>query len=1051
MLIKKILLGLLFVFSVSSIYALECNFDYSQNCERTASSFNSFNLNFAPSNMIDTYSAQIYNKENPSNKLRLEIEGNVVRNINPLIEPGVYVLSIETVNKANQKNTTEFEFIFDNTVPIPPKVPIKINTTSSNVLVSGETLIGNTKVIATVGSSSFEAVSDNEGKFQLTLASLQNGINYARFYAENSQGVKSAPVERVIMSNGDFKSTGNDASNIQIASSSEISSINGRTIFSNGVFVTSKRNFYVFGTASGSRGDLIYINGQRAVFDGTRFGGFVLLNEGRNDIVVKSDNNNRREITVIFSNFNFMFEEVNFNKVVSDANVRFQGSTNFDLPFNVYLNGKYITAQTSQNGNFDFIIQNLNEGKNYISLVGHNSEILSYIVYRDVLEPVINVLTPERISEGQQFIFEATDDTGIDFTSINVRIGNLNFNPEDIEISGNFFIVNISNLATGVHSYEISLRDRSGKSSVKSGSLNVNSDNTLIENIHLEKGYNIGNKIFAAPGKQKIVIKPSRFIAFKKIYLDNVEQIDYDIKSTGEVHINLDFSNDNGILKFIFVNNQMEEFEQEFFYFSSSKRPTVELDYIERSSGIPNSFIRVTGKINSPHFDWTSLSFNNQKGFQRYGDYFEAYVQLSGSGQLRNLQISGFDYMGIPLSNSNYGSILFSDTTDTRISVMSPRVFRSGFYGTIISNDPARIKNYVSSYDGFSMPLAYMSRNAISYPVHQRDGIRALNLRGVESSLRTISSVETFTIDTIDPEIYFEVDGNRLKVIVDGTLSNVDMSNFRVEVNGVEFSYNSCSNYIKRGIFDMCIQLNPQSGDVINIYAKDIAGNSAQRSFTFEVDQPDPPAPDPTSPDPNNTDVYIVGTDTNVTENPVIIQGNIVSDVPIADVIVSGGAGGECEFDDTSFLCIVTAVPGENNFTVEIIGDNGQTLAEDSITITYNASFDIDIRITNIEGVNLYKVGNEYYYVYGDIDISAIVSDRSAISILIDGERRLIGSREGEFNVRVNLEEHFFGKEKAEASLWLEAKDEFSNAGVSQSFKIIFNRVFETIVRIIVY
>ena len=73
---KKFLIFLLLILNISTIYSVDCYFE-TNSCQRTMNSFNTFNLAFnnntAHNDLFDSFNAKIYDKENPSNEILVDV------------------------------------------------------------------------------------------------------------------------------------------------------------------------------------------------------------------------------------------------------------------------------------------------------------------------------------------------------------------------------------------------------------------------------------------------------------------------------------------------------------------------------------------------------------------------------------------------------------------------------------------------------------------------------------------------------------------------------------------------------------------------------------------------------------------------------------------------------------------------------------------------------------------------------------------------------------------------------------------------------------------
>ena len=991
----------------------------SNECKSFASPYNTFILNFLAEEDLDNYEIELYNSQNPSNKIQLEEIANYqYRNLNPFTEPGVYILHIKAYNWAKKLFEKDFEFVFDNTEPMPPIITSSLITHTNSIIVEGETKPGYTIIAQDLSGSQITTTALNDGTFQLTLNNLE-GINYYKFIAQNFNSLTSSSTERIILSN--------PSSPLADATFSLFDpvSTNSNTYKEGNTFYTTKRNFYLEGTANSIE---IYANGNPAKISGGKFGVFVLLNEGENNIKIQSGSN-IETITVNYIRTNFQFLELSIPKVISeDTNI--VGKANYDLPFNVYLNGQFVAEQTPQEGNIDFPLSNLKPGKNYLYIEGQDGQSISEFIYLDTQSPQLRLVSSENLASSNSFIFEVKDDTGIDMKTINVQIGNYLLTNDDVNLSGDFYKVDITKIPQGNYDYTITLSDLAGRQSVITGALSINSQNTVLEHIYIDNGYNIGNNIFVKSGINNIIISPSRYIAFEKFYLDGINQIDYEIKSNGDIYMTLDFQNENGTLKFTFLNSEREAFSQDFIYFTDDEIPQLKLDYIDTSQASENQRVKVTGTIEDSHFDWTSLHFNNENDFLRFGNHFEAYLKVENSGT-QNLNIYGTDF-ALNSIQKNFGGILYKDVTSSQLDFEN--INKNLIIGTLASPS-LRTNNYVYSYDGFKIQNTYIGPSNIKLATSPRQGLRSINLKGIESSGKRFSDISIISIDSEPPQIYFRPGAqNKLQIIIDGTLSNIQSVQITLNEEPIS-AISTCSSYTKISTHDICKEVNLETGLVIT--AQDSQGNTLTKTFNGNFDT----LPTKTA----NLEIFFNGNDIFTTKTNHFIQGQITSSYPLTSVKVGST---NCEFDEYNFVCPITISSKENIYTVTATNSNGQSI-QNSITIN-SALETYSLSLENIEGVGIYKVAEEYFINLDYMKVKGLIDKKSVITLLLDGRKILVGEKEGAFNIDVDLTEQLAGKNSDEISVQLEAEDKYGNKANSNTFTLIFNRVLETIVNIVV-
>lgn len=1032
---------LLCLFTVST-FANECNFDrYNSNCDYVYTSFNTFNVNV--DGKVDNVSAIMYKKDNPNNRVALEIDKSSLGNSNPTIpientvplsEPGVYVLMIDIQDSFLNTYTQSHEFVFDNTNPMPPKIPLRFDNNGNTFTITGNAF-PNSQVIAQnfQGNQLGSVTVSNDGTFTMDLNLNSNSINPVRFYTKYNDDLKSAYVERVIFQKDLVKNPSSVISSLSI--DSNLQSKNFGTWKEGNIYYTTKRDFYIEGSVSGSDllGAPVYLNGIPVLSVGSgKFGGFVLLNEGENNLEVKAGNK-VSNIQVNYIDTSFKFESVDIDKRVmaSSVNVAIEANSNF--PFDVYLNGDFVNSYTvNNNGAVSFQISGLKPGKNHISFSGFDNQNINEIVYYDNESPHLEVISPESISKSDEFVFIAKDDTGINWDTLDISIDNFAYSENQLFINGDYYILNISNMSYGTHAYTITVYDNLGKSATQSGQIIKDKTITTLDLFDIEgDGYRVGNRLYVKKGVNEILIEPSKYISFESILIDGVDQTNYHINSNGNVVLNGNFINSNGTIRFEFINYDRENVVQTLNYITDDEKPEVILDFISKPYSYGDELILISGEIIDSNFDWTRLNFNGENNFNRFGDYFEAYVLPTETNG--NLQVSGYDYSGNSFKESVSGGLLYLDDTDGSLNILP--INQSVINGDIV-NARNEIKNYVSSYDGFDMNGVYVKKDSFSLPTSQREGLRSLNLNGVEASGNTLRSIEKFSTDSTPPQIYFEEgsDSSTVNVIISGTLSEV--SEVKIDGNNKVLS-SDCGSYTRIDKEDLCFKT--PKGDGFEVYAKDGSGNEYTRVFNSDFD-------DLSSLDVEDK-VYFNGNDVKVLEPNYFVQGQVVSASPIKDVNLDGA---DCYFDDYNFICYVNLYSGLNELEVSV-----KTIEMVDIKSTINVTLlesDIFININDVFGDNVFKISGEYYILDSGVGLEGDVTKASVVSLFLDGREELMGEKEGVFTIDISEEvgERISQKEEDEFQVWLEAEDDDGKKGISEKITLIYNRILNTLVEVIV-
>lgn len=757
---KIFLTFVLLLFGFSLVNAQDCYFkSFNEDCQRITSPYNTFTLTGLNSlGNYEKYDAEIYNTKNPSNKLKFTQDNFNLMQISPFLEPAAYTIKIKAYDKSSNIVAKEFEYIFDNLEPMPPIVDLKLNNVNH---ISGKAE-PNTILFADISGSLLQTTVSADGTFNLQLIGLDSGYNYVKFYIEKNNGMKSQIVERVFLSGNTIIE--DNTVNFNLISLDNLEQLNEKTYAG----YTTKRNFYVRGRISSNiAGAPVYVNGIKTLTDENgEFTSFILLNEGNNQIIAKSKNVESTPYNIKYVNMKYQILDFNAEKIVSEDSAQIQGKSNFAYPFHVFLNGQYLLFVEPDTQDFDFTLNSLKPGKNYLEIRGINNQKISEIIYYDTHQPQAQLLSAIKLANPQKLIFEISDDIGINLESLTLTIDSNIINAEKLNVNGNFYIYDISDLVDGSYDYILSGKDLSGKDFAINGQFGIDKKNTLIKDMILE-GDILGNKIFLKSGQVELILTPSRNIAFKSIFLDGIEQTNYEILRDNSIKLKLNIENQQGTLDFKFINNEYVEFTQNYTYFSDERSPQIELEYVSKPYSA--DYVKISGEIKDDYFDWSSLKLNSQNSFTKYGNNFEAVVSLTRDGK-DNVMISGYDHSRNSFSQ-NYGSLIYKDTTQSVTYLDINSIFNRSLSGNLNNNNEADgVLNFIGSYDGFDFSKVYLGADSFNLPLQQRYGLRSLNLKGKESSDNSFSSIQTFSVpystytysqDGSIPEIYFS--GNDMK------------------------------------------------------------------------------------------------------------------------------------------------------------------------------------------------------------------------------------------------------------------------------------------------
>ena len=325
---------------------------------------------------------------------------------------------------------------------------------------------------------------------------------------------------------------------------------------------TLKRNFYVSGSV-GAPNARVFISGNPVVADGSgKFGGFVNLNLGENEIVVLSGGVSK-SFKISYVEPKFHFTSVSVPKVVEESSVEFYVGTDFDTPFDIFLNGEFYDSRVSVDGEIGFVVSGLRSGKNYILLKGFDGAEVLKVVYVDSESPVLSEHVPEFVVG--DLYFSAKDDFGVDFRKTELRLNGELVENDLLEIKGDYFFYNFENLSEGDYDFGVTVFDNVGKSDEISGSFKVDYSRADFVDIDVKNGVLFGDKfLFSGFDDVRVVFRPNRNVAFDRVFMNEDEQTSYKIKKDNSVIFDLNFFDELGEFELKFIDNEGDFLFAEF-------------------------------------------------------------------------------------------------------------------------------------------------------------------------------------------------------------------------------------------------------------------------------------------------------------------------------------------------------------------------------------------------------------------------------------------------------------------------------------------------------
>lgn len=980
----------------------------------TSSSFNEFNLE-NNEDLVD-FEARLYYKNSPSYSIPLIVEDFTIKQQGALSIPGVYVLELTSYDKAGNSYMNELEIVFDNSIPLPPVVPTDLNSINGGLNIKGSVSKGNIEVLVedSQGNLLDNQFSDNEGNFNLEVDNL-NSVSLLNFYSVGTNGIKSEVVKRVVYPQR--------SSYVDLGSSinvDDLSSVNKNTVLVGNSYDTTDREFYISGEA---QGDFIYVNGIKTPVVNGRFGTFVHLNEGLTEIYLNGAGE-ERVVNVNYFDIDFVFNKIDLPSIVSQNQVEIDVDTNLNLGYLIYLNGEVISEEK---GDINLNLDNLREGRNIVSLKGPFGKVEERVIHLDVEEPRINLLSELNVATGSDLVFKIEDDIGLDMSTLELSIGGETFEGGNIEMRGDYFIFSLDGFDPGNYNLDIKINDLSGKSTTFNDNLVISNEITSLLKIDINnEGYFLGDTFFFNSEDSTVTLTPTKNIAFKNIYVDDVDVIDYNIKPNYEIEINLGDLNSSGEIELIYIDSSREEITDTFNYVLFDEEPRFVLHGI--NSLFSNSDLILYGEIVSEHFNWDSLSFNSKASYLRKGNFVEVYLDNVVD---KNLQIDGSDY-GNNILSQNIGSLFgYSDNVDVNFEELS----RNGVEGGFIVSSGSLINMY--SYDSFSFKATNIY-DSFNLPTTSRYGMRSAKLSSLAGGVK-LDKNDIITVDGFKPIPHLVEEEGNIFLIVDGTGSEVQRESMDLVVNGEnvdDFSY--CNDKINSfGDNLLCVDFDLVDGDNLLINISDNAGNS------IDVDLP-------VSQRKNlnqffneiiESNIYISGTDKLVNTQKSVIQGTY-SGYDMTSISVDNR---ECEFDSTNFVCNVELKHGVNDLEVTANFPDATVTQEVQII---RVSDSINLEILNISGDGLFNLNNIYYYTGGTLNIDFDSNSVDRVEVLVNGYSYDVDSNINSINL--DMDKVVSGFNEKELEVKLSGEDESGSKVESNSFTLLYKRLIETFVSVFV-
>ncbi len=1034
----------------SSSYA-SCSFENSNltQCPRYYTGLGDISLSFGENiDLVSKSTLSIQNENSRWTNLNEEVSNSNFELENALVKSGVYDLNVKSYDDVDQLLAQKsFELVVDLNQPTPPQIPLIIESSQVSGFGdhSGDTIEArdyNNNLIATTSVN-------NDKSFNLNL----NGYGgYLKFIAVSQNGLNSEPVERYVYSQ--------ERPNFSYENLDSTISLNLEVInLVNKVYnsQTYKRNFYIEGSTQAQDGTIVYVNGQRIPVISNKFGAFVELNVGVNQIEVVDRNGEGEIYEIEYLDQSFRFNSFYYQKVFSGDFFSISGSTTIPGEFLIYVDGVYKSSYETSFENLDFLINvnGVTKKRSVVELYGSNGEYREFIVYRDSQNPEISNLNFNNVGFANNLVFEIKDDIGLDLSSIK-----LNINSIDLDYSsryGNYYIFDISNLDDGNYQYSLSAEDYLGNSINLDGRVNINSNFGDFGEFSSNEIVFLGDIIFVSEDEASFQAKLSQPISFKHIYVDDIDHTNYTLNSGLNLDVqSLEFSDDSGKVEFIYQDGSGNEFTKEYTYYVIESSPKVKLDsltnYVRSSDVGLKKYVRLSGRVQSEIFNVGSFTINNNLVSNVFGDnYFEAFVNVEDG----SFDFAGSDIFGRGMASLNLQNNLDEDSNDFT-SNLGEGV---NFYVGDIFNDYLGEEELVS-LENSNFKRTNLNNNFI-YSAEQREGISVFNLIGRNSLSHRNSEIQyLLTLDSTKPQYIFEQDEGFNYLHLDSSYSF--LASYDILSEGESIKENLDTGCVSKFSLGYCFII-PQ--DQVELVAQDAFGNVVDETIVVENFGMSIS---------NFEKVYFNGNDFRVESKENYIQGSVVSNKLIESISVESldraYESYTCDFDGVNFICLIDSAIGLNTYNlilnyVEIedetqvddgSGDSGgdddegedvefEVIRDEEDddddqsggnenpgTGDNQNSLDINSRL--ISGA--YNFGGDYFYFGDELSFGIDLTQNAVVEIYINGESRILGEYlEGENIYNIDLSSYIIDStQKAELEIAFRAEND---EDISESTPII--------------
>ena len=670
---------------------------------------------------------------------------------------------------------------------------------------------------------------------------------------------------------------------------------------------------------------------------------------------------------------------------------------------------------------------NIEDDKIHVELYGENNVYESQILYKDRTSPQVISYNFDK-QDSDSLLFKITDDVGIDYSSISL---NLNSNKKLYYANrfGEYLVFNIFNLSNGEYEYTLNGNDLFGRELQGDITGNIVISNTLNFNINSNSNPNIktyGSIIFSKEETISLDINSSDAIAFKHIYVDGIDHVTYEIKSNNIVRIqDLNLKNENGSILFEYVDKNGVTYEKKYLYIVDTKKSEILIDSIVHSargdSLKPDSYVRISGKVIDPLFDWNSFYINSNIPFFTSNNYFEIYVDVSD----KDLSFSGGDIV-------NNGLLIVKTSSVFDIDSKSPNFLIGESPNAMLGG----IQNTFSGYEEFiSLENTKFIRSKLedsfNLSLEQREGLQIMELRGRNQfSQKEYSTYFTHQSDSTDPQLYLIEENNSYYLHIDPTYSKTS------EISIVDENQNpilgiSCKSIFTKG---SCSKVDVGTYTISII---DEVGNSYETSSVSSKNFQEKAV--------DFNGIYLHGNDIGVTSKDITLQGSFISEKAVDSILINGEEN--CTFDTSNFICETQVGIGNNEIEIELYY-LGETIEEENITIIREGNASLYFDVTIIDGI--FDFNSIKYYFGGDVTTFISLSEDAKVSYFINGEETIISESiaSGNTTLDISLDDYIVGRDNVIIDLAFQAEND--DIKKSSIFTLIYEKSKDLILEILI-